>query len=392
MGMTGMTSTPETRRTARTTSDRFRSLDGLRGVAALVVMLDHTLLVTPALNDVGTRGDGWLVRSPLHLFWAGGEAVFVFFILSGVVLTLPVLRGSFDWAAYYPSRLVRLYLPVAASVVIAVVLAAVVVRVAVPGQSPWMAVHDGPLSAMGVTRDLVLLFGADALNSPLWSLQWEVLFSLLLPAYVWVAVRANRFWLPVLAGCVVLTLAGLVAHIGAVQYLPMFMIGVVLAVRLPELLERVAALLPGRRGWVVLVAALVAVTAHWWMLPVLPSHAVTLSLPLIMVGAAVLVVLAITWAPAVTGLSTAVPQWAGRISFSLYLTHEPIVVTVGQLLPVHLAWLTPVISIPIALAVAVGFFRFVEAPTHRLSQRIRRALRARGTTTVGAAPDQLAAP
>src|SRR5207244_3039398 len=105
---------------------------------------------------------------------------------------------------------------------------------------------------------------------------------------------------------------------GAVEYLPMFMVGVVLAVRLPVLLERVPPLLTGLRGWVVLVLALVALTAHWWLLPIIPGHAQTLGLPIVMIAAAVLVVLAVAWRPAVTGLSTTIPQWVGRVSFSLY--------------------------------------------------------------------------
>jgi peptidoglycan/LPS O-acetylase OafA/YrhL len=65
-----------------------------------------------------------------------------------------------------------------------------------------------------------------------------------------------------------------------------------------------------------------------------------------------------------------VVQWLGRISFSLYLTHDPIVVAVNTLLPIGMAWWTPVIAIPLALVVAVLFFRFVEAPAHRLAKQV----------------------
>lgn len=363
--------------TASVASVRIRSLDGLRGIAALVVLFHHALLVVPSLNDNGTAATGWLVVSPLHLVWAGEEAVFVFFILSGIVLALPVLRGTVSWAAYYPARLLRLYLPVAASVAIAVVLAAVVARKAVAGESNWMALHNVPLSVMAVVRDLVLVTGLDSLNSPLWSLQWEVLFSLLLPAYVWVAVKLRRLWLLAATGSAVLTVAGFVVGVPAVEYLPMFMIGVVLATKLPVILDRVPAMLGGWRGWLVFAAALLAITAHWLVIAIYPAHAFAVALPFILVGAAVLVVLAAAWPPLIATLSRSFPQWMGRISFSLYLTHEPVIVSVGKLLPVQLAWVVPIIAIPISVVVAVIFFRLVEAPAHRLAQRAGRSIRTR---------------
>lgn len=59
----------------------------------------------------------WLAFTPVHLVWAGTEAVLVFFVLSGFVLAGPLpQRARRDrWATWYASRLVRLYLPVWAS-------------------------------------------------------------------------------------------------------------------------------------------------------------------------------------------------------------------------------------------------------------------------------------
>lgn len=100
-------------------SQRAHSLDGLRGVASLVVVLHHAMLAIPLFasavfdDQAPAASLGWLVYSPLHALWAGSEAVYVFFVLSGLVLMLPILgRPNFDWRAYYPSRLIRLYLPV----------------------------------------------------------------------------------------------------------------------------------------------------------------------------------------------------------------------------------------------------------------------------------------
>lgn len=101
--------------------NRVSSLDGVRGLAAVVVLLHHAIASLGPLGDVyfsrpAPAGLEWLVNSPLHLIWAGPEAVYVFFILSGVVLTLPALRRRYEWKSYYPARLLRLYIPVLAAI------------------------------------------------------------------------------------------------------------------------------------------------------------------------------------------------------------------------------------------------------------------------------------
>ena len=79
---------------------RLIELDGLRGLAAVVVLIHHALETVPALAEVGARPgtvptgtfNRILTQSPLHLLWAGHEAVLIFFVLSGVALTSPAAR------------------------------------------------------------------------------------------------------------------------------------------------------------------------------------------------------------------------------------------------------------------------------------------------------------
>ena len=118
--------TPPSGSTGTAPVSRLRALDGLRGVAAVVVLLHHAFLTVPVLarpyyvTEAAARDSPlvWaLIHTPLHLAWAGTEAVYIFFVLSGLVLALPVLRSaSFSWLEYFPRRAARLYLPVAAAV------------------------------------------------------------------------------------------------------------------------------------------------------------------------------------------------------------------------------------------------------------------------------------
>jgi peptidoglycan/LPS O-acetylase OafA/YrhL len=63
--------------------------------------------------------------------------------------------------------------------------------------------------------------------------------------------------------------------------------------------------------------------------------------------------------------------WIGHRSFSLYLVHEPFIVTTAVLLgrranPVVVL----AISLPVSLVVAAAFYRIVEHPSHRVAKWI----------------------
>jgi len=112
-------------------------LDGLRGLTALVVLLDHVLVssssqIADSYSQWSDRGHGlgWVVSyTPLHIFHAGQEAVVVFFVLSGFVLTRQMtVRTRRSISYYYPQRLLRLYLPVWGVLLLALALRVVVDR------------------------------------------------------------------------------------------------------------------------------------------------------------------------------------------------------------------------------------------------------------------------
>jgi peptidoglycan/LPS O-acetylase OafA/YrhL len=70
-------------------------------------------------------------------------------------------------------------------------------------------------------------------------------------------------------------------------------------------------------------------------------------------------------------------QFLGRISFSLYLVHVPVLVALTYLVGDWNWFLLPPLGIPLVLLVAWLFFRFVEQPTHRFARAAsKRATRA----------------
>ena len=361
-------------------SSRLPALDGLRGVASLVVLVFHVLLLSPAFAAPvvgGVRPDEaswWFTHTPLYVLWAGPQAVFLFFVLSGFVLALPATRASVRWRAYYPQRLLRLYLPVWGSLVLAAALAVLVPRTPQPALSEWYARHVPDVGPAEVLRDGFLLAGAGWLNSPLWSLQWEMWFSLLLPAYLVFARSGRRWLLPKVVLLLCLITIGARLSAGGMLYLSMFALGVLLAFERDRVARAASALAPPRRAALAFGGCVLLLGLQGLLLLVgLEGYTVrALAAPFEMLGACLAVGLALHWEPARRRLSAPWAQWVGVRSFSLYLVHEPLAVSSGALWPelpvaAHLA-----VVVPLSLLVAHLFHRAVEAPAHRLARAAAR--------------------
>jgi peptidoglycan/LPS O-acetylase OafA/YrhL len=371
-------------------------------VAALVVVVHHCVLTLPSLARQQQAPDPtsrawWLTYTPLHLPWAGGEAVLVFFVLSGLVLTLPFgpATPAATWWAYYRKRLVRLYVPVAAAVVVTGVLVALVPRRADGGVSWWTAAHAVRPTVGALAHDALLLDGTGWLNSALWSLEYEVWFSLLLPVFVVVTRRlALPLWVSV---PVALWGVGWAASIGheLLSYMFVFAVGALMAGGREDLevwCGRISLSRRRRPAWAAVTAAgLALLLGEWWLRLVVSDRTLWLPVgrPVGVLGAAV-VVTCCAWGPGRTALERRVPQWLGLVSFSLYLVHEPLVVSIATLTgPTPRGMLvTVLLGVPAALLAARGFHRWVERPSQRLASWAgrptgrRRAASRGGTDTV----------
>lgn len=380
---------------------RLRSLDGLRGVAALVVVFHHALMVVPQLAMVhlgpvlpepGSPA-WWIVGTPLRVVWAGQEAVLVFFMLSGYVLTVYAgrrLDGTRPGAvrAYYLQRLTRLYVPVWGAVALALAIALAVPRD--PDAARWVALHADP-DALSVAMDLTLLGGIGPawLDSPLWSLAWEIWFSLLLPVF-WLLVRRlpvrghGGVWIALLVAVSVAA-----PHLGLpvplarpLEFLPVFVIGMVLA-HDADRLHRAAAAVTARGRWawpaVLLVSwlALVAPSPGWGVQGLVQGLVAD---ALALAGVVGLLVAAMTWGPLQRALERRPAQWLGQRSFSLYLVHEPVIVALALLTgATGAAWLPwGALATVVSFALAAGFYVVVEQPALGLSRSLAERGIARG--------------
>lgn len=352
------------------------ALDGVRGIAAVVVLLYHlTLMARPRLEETAGLWE-WITQSPLRPLTAGSEAVLVFFVLSGLVVSIPALSGSFDWLRYYPSRLLRLYLPVIAAVLFAVALIVFVPRL--PGAitpDSWLANRvASSISVSQVIEESSLLPQTYTIVNVLWSLRWEVMFSVLLPVFVVVGLATKRHRALAAVLAIALGVVGRVLDVDALVYLPTFFLGTMIAVNLRELRAWAARVSARGRGlvWAALAgASAVLLVASWLARPFAPAGS-SLSAALwglAGAGAAGLIIVAIGSPFAERMLSARLPRWLGRISFSLYLVHVPVLASVAFVLGDENWPLVAAIAIPASFAIAWLFHVAVETPSHRLARR-----------------------
>ena len=395
---------------------RLIELDGLRGLAAVVVLIHHALETVPALAEVGARPgtvptgtfNRLLTQSPLHLLWAGHEAVLIFFVLSGVALTYPVARRHaqgrrFDWVDYAPRRFVRLWLPAAASTTFAVIAMLLVPRSEDPALGHWMTVtHPVGLGARQMLMEYLLIPKHAYRNTVLWSLHAEAIFSFVLPLMILGVALCARWrisWLPVVAA---LAVPVITASPGSGSYLPVFTVGAVMG----WAWGHNPAPVPQRpQPWATAQAlvCLLLITLAWW--PGMESHTAQRLANAVTLAAAAYLVHLVVRAGALRGLlRSRTVQYLGLMSFSLYLVHEPVVVSLRlltysispwwvlsllspvALLGLHLVeglaivpqgllaqpmspwWvliLAPLVSAPLTWL----FQRYIEAPSHRLARR-----------------------
>lgn len=390
---------------AGSTGPRLIALDGLRGIAALVVVVFHYTI------GYGTWSPepGFFSATPLHLLWDGSAAVSLFFVLSGFVLSYGYLRtGSaqpLDVRGFYLSRALRLLMPYAVAFLVSAfcVHYLFVYRATDPvGQVGFFFVEWIEAAAMPVGE--LLMDGS--LHRPAidyntvpqaWTLSVELYLSLLFPLLI--ALMRRAAWLFV---AIVLSIP--VYHWLHIHHpYPLMTTGIVhfmLGMLLARYRDRLAELAPMRAAWRRLLFFAFGVAClsvrHVVNMPLKIFHPYSMVPWDISAFGAFVVVWATLVAPSWQRLlSRPSIQWLGRISYSLYLIHMvalyllvPWVLQALNALGLagHAAWLAGfAAAVLISLALAAGFYRAVEHPFTLLARRVAKAGSRDRTAAIGAA-------
>lgn len=364
---------------------RLAYLDGLRALAASYVVLFHALpgFSTPHLNGP--------LRLLKRAFAYGHEAVAIFIVLSGYCLMLPVVRKDprglgVAFGGFVARRAKRILPPYFAALALSLALLALFPVLRTPGTGTiWDDSLPG-LDAAAITTHLLLVHNWSPtygyqINGPFWSVasEWQIYFFfplLLLPLW-------RRWGMPgALLGAAGVGYAALLvapkpAQVANPWYLLLFTFGMAAAsigFGPGALEERLRSRVPWRRLagglWLSCLVLSSALPAWWFKLkPVVDP----------LVGLATAALLVELTSQAASGRRGKLLGWlesktlveVGHFSYSLYLTHLPVLALLYFALRAQgiegvpfIAALTLGGSLA-SLAIAYGFHRLVERPFMR---------------------------
>jgi peptidoglycan/LPS O-acetylase OafA/YrhL len=340
----------------------------------------HLSLIAQPFLDTNSTGDAWwwLSETPLRLATDGTQAVLLFFVLSGLVVALPALRAgftNFSWKKYYASRFLRLYIPAWGALLLASILIFCIPRASSNVTSNFWLDNTNAKHVQFWTflQNATLMKVGNATDNVLWSLRWEIVFSVLLPVFVLAALLIKRSWIAfglTMGACVALTI-GDPNHADAWFYLPVFLIGTLMASRLDSIQQW--SVQRSKGFWIgVFATSLFFLVASQIFSFAAPAKSVAGGLlwSLVGAGAGGIILSAIGFSSFAWFLNTRPSQFLGRISFSLYLIHVPIIATLAFALGDAQWWLVGIIGLPLSIGAATLFHRFVEVPSMNLAHRV----------------------
>ncbi|WP_082485025.1 acyltransferase family protein [Microbacterium sp. Leaf151] len=359
-------------------------LDGVRGLAALAVVIYHTFLFTGLSN----QSEEQLPIIYVIVGW-GYLGVPVFIVLSGFLLRYSWQAGA---KRYFRSRARRILPPYYAALAVSLALIAYVPLLQTEGGTDWDS--KIPVTIPSVIAHLFLVqnfSGAWAvnINGPMWSIavEWQIYF--LLPLLL---LPLRKLLHPLALAALMLTVtvippvaigAGTVAHPWLIGLFAAGMAAAEYARGAHYKAVHVGAAL----AWVALVLGITSliksdeVSGLWFSETVAG-----------VVAAIAIALMARAYnenrAPRAVLLLGAKPlEYAGFVSYSVYLLHSPLL-ALGNLLllplglPILAQWVAMTFVVaPLAIAACIGFFYLAEKPFINDRQKaIQRELRAGSRT------------
>jgi peptidoglycan/LPS O-acetylase OafA/YrhL len=356
---------------------RVTQLDAIRGIAAVTVVCHHWWAICQSHPPL------WIFR-PLVL---GREAVILFFVLSGYVLSLPIWNGrQLPYPQYLIRRIFRIYVPFVFALALSALGCWIFYGTHLPLTSFYQKTWQTPLTTGLFARELLMPINS-VLNGAIWSLRYEMEVSIIFPLLCIVLLRAGRyFWLIL---CILLRIADWAlehGHLGGPNiavinlarffyFSIFFIIGATLA-RERTTLARFVSGISRPVLWTLFLLAIGLYCNTMFVYSSVPTSDL-----LTMLATAAIIIL-VQDSHLNLGLNSPIPQYLGRVSYSMYLIHYTMLFAVFDLA-------YPAVSI-VGLAVLCGiatlivshiFCIFIEEPAHAAGKHLSNRLRRNPTQT-----------
>ncbi|MED0941463.1 acyltransferase [Bacillus mycoides] len=369
---------------------RYKELDSLRGIAAIIVLLGHFLALFPIL---GKKVMYSTFGAYFSILWKGHSAVIIFFVLSGFVLSLPFYKGTeFNYLKYLIKRVCRIYIPY-----IVILFIAIGIKLGIhskigtiPGLVQWGS-WNIEVSFNRVMDHILFLreFNSDAFIMVIWSLVHEMRISIVFPLIIFLLLRVN--WKVSIGIAMFLSVIGylLMKNIPSefnmpvstnyfitLHYSSMFIIGALLAKNREYLVSKI---INSKVKYILLPLGLL-----FFSYPRIPFMLLSkligeidYDLYLIIIDwyicfGAVLIILSALSSKLFSKLLLIKPvQFIGEISYSLYLVHPIVLLTT-----VHIFYgkisvpLILLISFLFTMVVSVLCYKFIEIPSIKIGRKL----------------------
>ncbi|KYZ69217.1 acyltransferase family protein [Bacillus sp. GZT] len=366
--------------------NRLDELDSLRGFAALTVVAHHYLLIFPFIWNNTFQDKEYAVLnlvkySPIHLFFAGHEAVILFFVLSGFVLSLPYLKNTnMTYSSYLIKRFLRLYIPYSISVLIATFLYVSFSNGLIHNLSDWFNnIWVLPIQLSNFIQHFTMLgsFNNSVINPIYWSLIHEMRISIIFPVILYFIIKHN--WKLTLIVSFIWCSSAFVLtnklnvfnqsdYLMTIYYLFMFIVGALLAKHKNVFLQFFSERSVGMK-LIIMICAVLLYTARWWGYSFQLMHNIIITDFLTMFGSTIMIVISIGSKRIKNILLMKPINFIGKISYSLYLYHCVTLLTFCHWLQYKIGYLfILVLSFVCAMILATISYYCIEKPSIRLGK------------------------
>jgi peptidoglycan/LPS O-acetylase OafA/YrhL len=378
---------------------RLEELDSMRGMAALAVVLSHSI------NIIGTM-PLYIEVSPLYFFRAAQEAVILFFVLSGFVLTLPFVNGKkFRYTPFIIKRISRIYLPYISAIFITFLICYLISDGPITNLGEWIS-HKWivPIPINDIINHVLLIgnYETTTYNPVVWTLVHEMRISIIFPLILFFVIKLD--WKKsIFIAFIISILVGIgnvydinpskgykSSYILTLNYMFMFIVGGMLAKYKTEIVTFYNSKSTKYKIMFLLFSfgfytysRMLHLVPRKFNLTSIADFNFVLSNIGITIGAAGFIVIALSGGKITKFLNLKPLVITGKMSYSIYLYHTTILFLCFYLFNGRLShWIIFIISILLITAVSLISWLYIEKYSTKLGYQISNSIQNIGNRTI----------